>query len=69
MKGTTIRRGGAAALLLLLVAAGAGAQMLLVNRNLRHVATDVARGVEHVELSQRRDFQDRFAEAMGFPRA
>jgi len=50
-------------------AAGAGARMLLVNRNLRHVATDVARGVEHVELSQRRDFQDRFAEAMGFPRA
>jgi len=50
-------------------AAGAGARMLLVNRNLRHVATDVARGVEHVELSERPDFQDRFAEAMGFPSA
>jgi len=48
-------------------AAGAGARMLLVNRNMRHVAADVARGVEHVELSQRPDFQARFAEAMFFP--
>ena len=50
-------------------AAGAGAKMLLVNRNMRHVAEDVARGVEHVELSQRPDFQARFAEAMFFPQA
>ncbi|KPJ76384.1 MAG: hypothetical protein AMS14_02165 [Planctomycetes bacterium DG_20] len=50
-------------------AAGAGARMLLVNRNMRHVADDVARGVEHVELSQRPDFQARFAEAMYFPQA
>ena len=50
-------------------AAGAGARMLLINRNLRYVATDVARGVEHVELSERRDFQERFAEAMLFPGA
>ncbi len=50
-------------------AAGAGARMLLVNRNLRQVAADVARGVEHVELSRRPDFQTRFAEAMGFPGA
>ena len=48
-------------------AAGTGARMLLVNRNLRQVADDVARGVEHVELSQRPDFQMRFAEAMFFP--
>jgi len=48
-------------------AAGAGARMLLVNRNLRQVARDVARGVEHVELSQRPDFQMRFADAMFFP--
>ena len=48
-------------------AAGAGAKMLLMNRNMRHVAEDVARGVEHVELSQRPDFQTRFAEAMFFP--
>jgi len=48
-------------------AAGGGARMLLVNRNLRRVADDVARGVEHVELSQRPDFQMRFAEAMLFP--
>ena len=48
-------------------AAGAGARMLLVNRNLRQVARDVARGVEHVELSQRPDFQRRFADAMFFP--
>jgi uncharacterized 2Fe-2S/4Fe-4S cluster protein (DUF4445 family) len=48
-------------------AAGAGARMLLLNRDLRRVADDVARGVEHVELSQRSDFQARFAEAMFFP--
>jgi len=50
-------------------AAGAGARMLLVNRNLRHVAADVARGVEHVELSRRPGFQARFADAMVFPEA
>jgi len=50
-------------------AAGVGAKMLLVNRGLRHVADDVARGVEHVELSCRPDFQSRFAEAMFFPAA
>ena len=48
-------------------AAGGGARMLLVNRDLRRAADDVARGVEHVELSQRPDFQMRFAEAMFFP--
>ncbi|MCX5654554.1 MAG: ASKHA domain-containing protein [Planctomycetota bacterium] len=48
-------------------AAGAGAKMLLLNRDLRRVADDVARGVEHVELSRRPDFQARFAEAMVFP--
>jgi uncharacterized 2Fe-2S/4Fe-4S cluster protein (DUF4445 family) len=48
-------------------AAGAGARMLLANRRLREVADDVARGVEHVELSQRPDFQARFADAMFFP--
>jgi uncharacterized 2Fe-2S/4Fe-4S cluster protein (DUF4445 family) len=48
-------------------AAGGGARMLLLNRNLRRVADDVARGVEHVELSQRPDFAARFAEAMFFP--
>jgi len=48
-------------------AAGAGARMLLANRHLREVADDVARGVEHVELSQRPDFQARFADAMFFP--
>jgi uncharacterized 2Fe-2S/4Fe-4S cluster protein (DUF4445 family) len=48
-------------------AAGVGARMLLVNRALRRTADDVACGVEHVELSQRPDFQDRFAEAMLFP--
>jgi uncharacterized 2Fe-2S/4Fe-4S cluster protein (DUF4445 family) len=48
-------------------AAGVGAKMLLVSRTLRGVADDVARGVEHVELSCRPDFQMRFAEAMFFP--
>ncbi len=48
-------------------AAGAGARMLLMNKNLRHVAADVAKGVEHVELSRRPDFQTRFADAMVFP--
>ena len=47
-------------------AAGVGAKMLLVNRSLRRTADDVARGVEHVELSCRPDFQMRFAEAMFF---
>jgi len=50
-------------------AAGVGAKMLLVNRDLRRAADDVARGVEHVELSCRPDFQMRFAEAMFFPEA
>jgi uncharacterized 2Fe-2S/4Fe-4S cluster protein (DUF4445 family) len=50
-------------------AAGTGARMLLVNRGLRQVAEGVARGVEHVELSQRPDFQRRFADAMFFPAA
>ena len=49
-------------------AAGAGARMLLVNRHLRRVAEDVARGIEHVELSQQADFQSRFADAMFFPK-
>jgi len=48
-------------------AAGVGARMLLVNRDLRSVAEDVARGTEHIELSRRPDFQQRFAEAMHFP--
>lgn len=48
-------------------AAGAGAKMLLVNRSLRRTAEDVARGVEHVELSRRPDFQGRFADSMLFP--
>jgi len=48
-------------------AAGTGARMLLLNRDLRDVAEDVARGVEHVELSGRADFRMRFAEAMFFP--
>jgi len=48
-------------------AAGTGARMLLLNRDLRGVAEDVARGVEHVELSGRADFRMRFTEAMLFP--
>ena len=48
-------------------AAGVGARMMLVNCGLRRAADDVARGVEHVELSQCLDFQSRFAEAMIFP--
>jgi len=48
-------------------AAGAGARMLLASRGLRRVADDLSRGVEHVELSQRPEFQARFAEAMFFP--
>ena len=48
-------------------AAGGGARMLLLNRVLRRTADDVARGIEHVELSQRPDFQQRFADAMLFP--
>ncbi len=47
-------------------AAGAGARMLLVSRALRQTSEDVARGVEHVELSQRPGFHERFAEAMLF---
>ncbi len=48
-------------------AAGAGARALLTSAPLRRVAEDVARGIEHVELSRRPDFQARFAEAMLFP--
>jgi uncharacterized 2Fe-2S/4Fe-4S cluster protein (DUF4445 family) len=48
-------------------AAGTGARMLLLNRDLRRAADDLARGIEHVELSCRPDFAARFAEAMAFP--
>lgn len=45
-------------------AAGVGARLALVSASERRRAEQVARRVEHVELSQRADFHDRFAEAM-----
>ena len=49
-------------------AAGTGARMMLLDKGLRDEAEAISRGVEHVELSGRADFQELFTEAMLFPR-
>jgi uncharacterized 2Fe-2S/4Fe-4S cluster protein (DUF4445 family) len=45
----------------------AGARWALVSRAARAQAEELARGVEHVELSLDMDFQMKFAESMYFP--
>jgi uncharacterized 2Fe-2S/4Fe-4S cluster protein (DUF4445 family) len=45
----------------------AGARWALVSRTAREQAEELARGVEHVELSLDMDFQMKFAESMYFP--
>lgn len=48
-------------------AAALGAQMALLSETERHRAVALARGIEHVSLAARPDFQDIFIEAICFP--
>jgi len=45
-------------------AAGAGAKMALLSAPLRHKAESLASSVEYIELADRPDFYERFAESM-----
>lgn len=47
-------------------AASDGARMILLDRSVRRRATEVARGIRHVELAAAADFQNRFAMHMMF---
>ncbi|OAT86678.1 ASKHA domain-containing protein [Desulfotomaculum copahuensis] len=47
-------------------AAGAGARLALLSAEIRQKAAALARRVEHVELSARPGFQDRFIDALSF---
>jgi len=47
-------------------AAGAGARLALLSAEIRQKAATLARQVQHVELSVRPDFQERFIDALGF---
>ncbi|MCK5324078.1 MAG: DUF4445 domain-containing protein, partial [Desulfobulbaceae bacterium] len=48
-------------------AAGTGASMVLLSRDYWHKANELAHTIEHVELSSRPDFSDRFISQMDFP--
>ena len=48
-------------------AASVGARMALLSSEARRKAEEIAARVEHVELSNRPDFQEEFMEAMYFP--
>lgn len=48
-------------------AASTGASMALLSRHHWNLARDVCRGIEHVELSVRTDFNDHFIEHLDFP--
>lgn len=47
-------------------AAGAGAKLALLSKEILQKSITVARQVEHVELSTRKDFQDKFMDVLGF---
>jgi uncharacterized 2Fe-2S/4Fe-4S cluster protein (DUF4445 family) len=49
-------------------AAGEGAKMALLSQKAREEASRIAREVRYVELASRADFQERFVEALAFPR-
>ncbi len=49
-------------------AAGAGVRMMLVSRQARNRATEIAAGCRAIELSTRGDFQKRFLHQIGLPR-
>jgi len=48
-------------------AASVGAQMVLVSRHCRQIATDLARQIEYVEIAKEEDFQTVFGESILFP--
>jgi uncharacterized 2Fe-2S/4Fe-4S cluster protein (DUF4445 family) len=48
-------------------AASAGARLTLLSKSHWHEAADIARRIEHVELSVQPDFEDYFVDAMDFP--
>jgi uncharacterized 2Fe-2S/4Fe-4S cluster protein (DUF4445 family) len=45
-------------------AAGVGARLVLCSTEERRRAEEIARRVQHVDLSERKGFYDRFADAM-----
>jgi uncharacterized 2Fe-2S/4Fe-4S cluster protein (DUF4445 family) len=47
-------------------AAGAGAQIALISKSNRQLATETARRIRYVELAGRRDFSDQFIEELSF---
>jgi uncharacterized 2Fe-2S/4Fe-4S cluster protein (DUF4445 family) len=47
-------------------AAGEGAKLALLDRDIRRIAEEVSRKVNYIELSSRKDFQEKFAEFMYF---
>ena len=49
-------------------AASTGASMVLLSRDYWHKANELAHTIEHVELSSRPDFSDRFISQMDFPK-
>ncbi|KJS23575.1 MAG: hypothetical protein VR72_00190 [Clostridiaceae bacterium BRH_c20a] len=48
-------------------AAGVGSQLVLISEEARERAWEIANGVKYIELSARKDFQDKFMEAIYFP--
>lgn len=48
-------------------AAGAGARAMLLSKNLRNVACEIARRIEYVELAAEPEFQKEFLEAIPMP--
>jgi uncharacterized 2Fe-2S/4Fe-4S cluster protein (DUF4445 family) len=48
-------------------AAGDGALMALLDRDKRREAADIARRIEHIELTRETDFNNIFARAMWLP--
>jgi uncharacterized 2Fe-2S/4Fe-4S cluster protein (DUF4445 family) len=49
-------------------AASTGAMMVMLNEEYWHMANELAKSIEHIELSSRLDFNQHFVENMDFPR-
>ncbi|MGB9683186.1 MAG: ASKHA domain-containing protein, partial [bacterium] len=47
-------------------AAGEGAKLALMNKDYRSIAENIAKDIYYIELSSRKDFQDKFMDAMYF---
>ncbi|MFW9933624.1 MAG: ASKHA domain-containing protein, partial [Candidatus Thorarchaeota archaeon] len=47
--------------------AGLGAKMMLLSSEMRHLSEKVVKGITHVELADRREFEKVFIESTWFP--